>query len=41
VLRIREAARLHDVGKAAIPAAILEKPGPLDEREWDSCAATR
>jgi diguanylate cyclase (GGDEF)-like protein len=35
VLRIRQAARLHDVGKAAIPAAILEKPGPLDEREWE------
>jgi HD-GYP domain-containing protein (c-di-GMP phosphodiesterase class II) len=32
---IRLAARLHDVGKAAIPAAILNKPGPLDEREWE------
>jgi diguanylate cyclase (GGDEF)-like protein len=29
------AARLHDIGKTAIPAAILEKPGPLDEREWE------
>ena len=35
VLRVRLAARLHDVGKAAIPAAILEKPGPLDEHEWE------
>jgi diguanylate cyclase (GGDEF)-like protein len=25
---------LHDVGKAAIPDAILDKPGPLDEEEW-------
>jgi two-component system, cell cycle response regulator len=24
---------LHDVGKAAIPDAILDKPGPLDEQE--------
>jgi len=32
--RIRLAARLHDIGKAAIPTAILDKPGPLDEREW-------
>jgi diguanylate cyclase (GGDEF)-like protein len=31
---IRLAAQLHDVGKTAIPAAILEKSGPLDEREW-------
>jgi diguanylate cyclase (GGDEF)-like protein len=28
------AAELHDVGKVAIPAAILDKPGPLDEDEW-------
>jgi two-component system, cell cycle response regulator len=35
VLRIRQAARLHDVGKTAIPAAILEKPGPLDDGEWE------
>jgi two-component system cell cycle response regulator len=35
VRRIRLAAKLHDVGKTAIPAAILAKPGPLDEREWE------
>jgi diguanylate cyclase (GGDEF)-like protein len=35
VLRIRLAARLHDIGKTAIPAAILDKPGPLNEREWE------
>ncbi len=28
------AAALHDVGKVAIPDAILKKPGPLDELEW-------
>jgi diguanylate cyclase (GGDEF)-like protein len=25
---------LHDVGKAAVPARILDKPGPLDAEEW-------
>ena len=28
------AAELHDVGKMAIPDAILQKPGPLDDAEW-------
>ena len=28
------AAELHDIGKLAIPDAILNKPGPLDETEW-------
>jgi HD-GYP domain-containing protein (c-di-GMP phosphodiesterase class II) len=28
------AARLHDVGKLAVPDAILRKPGPLDTLEW-------
>jgi diguanylate cyclase (GGDEF)-like protein len=32
--RVRLAAELHDVGKAAIPDAILLKPEPLDEHEW-------
>jgi HD-GYP domain-containing protein (c-di-GMP phosphodiesterase class II) len=27
-------ALLHDVGKVAIPKALINKPGPLDEREW-------
>jgi diguanylate cyclase (GGDEF)-like protein len=31
---IRLAAELHDVGKAAIPDAILLKPGPLNDDEW-------
>ena len=31
---LRSAAQLHDVGKVAIPDAIVGKPGPLDEEEW-------
>jgi diguanylate cyclase (GGDEF)-like protein len=27
-------AELHDVGKVAVPEAILRKPGPLDDAEW-------
>jgi len=39
-LRAREletlelAAKLHDVGKLAVPRSILAKPGPLDDEEW-------
>ena len=33
--RVRHAAELHDVGKVAIPDAILNKPGPLDPLEWE------
>jgi diguanylate cyclase (GGDEF)-like protein len=33
--RVRLAAELHDVGMAAIPDAILSKPGPLDEAELE------
>ena len=32
---ICQAAELHDIGKVAIPEAILHKPGPLDEAEWE------
>jgi two-component system cell cycle response regulator len=32
--QVRQAATLHDVGKLAIPDAILDKPGPLDPGEW-------
>jgi two-component system cell cycle response regulator len=28
------AAELHDIGKVAIPDAILHKPGPLNDDEW-------
>ncbi|WP_460171412.1 PAS domain S-box protein [Thermus sp. FJN-A] len=31
---VRRGAILHDVGKIAIPDAILRKPGPLTEEEW-------
>lgn len=34
VRRICLAAKLHDVGKNAIPAAILGKSAPLDKQEW-------
>jgi diguanylate cyclase (GGDEF)-like protein len=29
------AAELHDIGKIAIPDAILDKPEPLSDEEWD------
>jgi diguanylate cyclase (GGDEF)-like protein len=32
---IRRASTLHDIGKLAIPEAILEKPAPLTAEEWD------
>jgi HD-GYP domain-containing protein (c-di-GMP phosphodiesterase class II) len=35
VVRIELAGRLHDIGKVAIPDAILEKPGPLTRKEWE------
>ncbi len=31
---LARAAELHDVGKIAIPDAILGKPGPLEPQEW-------
>jgi putative nucleotidyltransferase with HDIG domain len=35
VMRLGLAATLHDVGKARIPLAILDKPGRLDQREQE------
>jgi HD-GYP domain-containing protein (c-di-GMP phosphodiesterase class II) len=35
--RLRELAiggMLHDIGKLSVPSAILQKPGPLDDREY-------
>lgn len=32
---LRRAAPLHDVGKIAIPDAVLRKPGPLTGEEWE------
>jgi putative nucleotidyltransferase with HDIG domain len=29
------AALLHDIGKIVIPDTIINKPGPLDEQEWE------
>jgi len=31
--RLHQAARLHDVGKAVLPEALLTRPGPLSEPE--------
>ncbi len=33
--RMYDAAFFHDVGKAMVPLEVLDKPGRLDEREWD------
>jgi HD-GYP domain-containing protein (c-di-GMP phosphodiesterase class II) len=35
VERVELAARLHDVGKIAVPDAILNKPEGLDAQEWE------
>jgi diguanylate cyclase (GGDEF)-like protein len=34
LVELRLAAELHDVGKLAIPDAVLRKPGPLTVEEW-------
>ncbi|HUT86836.1 MAG TPA: HD-GYP domain-containing protein [Candidatus Heimdallarchaeota archaeon] len=34
VEKVDVAGRVHDIGKMAIPDAILLKPGPLSEEEW-------
>jgi diguanylate cyclase (GGDEF)-like protein len=32
--QVVRAAELHDIGRVAVPDAILHKSGPLDEQEW-------
>ena len=34
LMALERGALLHDVGKLDIPASILSKPAPLDDREW-------
>ncbi len=36
LIEVGTGALLHDVGKARIPEAILHKPGPLDNSEWQT-----
>ncbi len=36
LIELATGALLHDVGKAKIPEAILHKPGPLDQSEWQA-----
>ena len=33
--RVEFGALLHDVGKIAVPKEIIDKPGPLDDAEWE------
>jgi HD-GYP domain-containing protein (c-di-GMP phosphodiesterase class II) len=33
---VRRAAALRDIGNAALPNAVVEKPGPLTELEWET-----
>ncbi|MFH1633872.1 MAG: PAS domain S-box protein, partial [Chloroflexota bacterium] len=35
LVHVRRGALLHDIGKMGIPDAILLKPGPLDDEEWE------
>ncbi len=35
LVALGRASELHDIGKIAIPDAILRKPGRLDEEEWE------
>ncbi len=35
IVHVRRGALLHDIGKMGVPDAILLKPGPLDNAEWE------
>jgi adenylate cyclase len=35
LVQIRRGALLHDIGKMGVPDAILNKPGPLTDEEWE------
>jgi len=35
LVHIRRGALLHDIGKMGVPDAVLLKPGPLTEEEWE------
>ena len=36
ITMVRRAALLHDIGKLSVSNAILEKPGKLDQAEWEA-----
>jgi HD-GYP domain-containing protein (c-di-GMP phosphodiesterase class II) len=33
---VEQVALLHDIGKIAVPDAVLRKPGPLTDAEWET-----
>lgn len=35
LIALGKAAMLHDIGKTAVPSEILNKPSPLDDKEWE------
>jgi PAS domain S-box-containing protein len=35
MVHIKRGALLHDIGKMGVPDAVLLKPGPLDDHEWE------
>jgi putative nucleotidyltransferase with HDIG domain len=35
LVQVRWGALLHDIGKLAVPDAVLHKPGPLSDGEWE------